>query len=506
MADNLESFFKKHLSDESSGEDNWNIPSDNVWEKALPEIQKKSGVFIPWKYLIIIGIFAVVGIALVLFKWNYKDIETLDATEIAGLEIENSDQSQNTIQSSDSLTKINDYQNAIAIKNEIGKEAPDKIVKEDLLDNESKKRTTRTDSKNNELLNVTEKNTTKTKNENQNKLVEDKTLTLPAGKKIEKGSSEKQPSNNAIAVPESEKIETEVISSTPVLVTNDSINKQIPQNKLSENSEDIKPSITKKQVYSNKGKIGIGVYFSPTLTSTYLRGDMISGIENTSPVFLYSGNYGLEIKYHFSNRLAIVSGVGRSEIKSWSRSLVDFAYDSKTEHIMDDGKKENTSPIPMPTPFGEIDTHITYQFPGSEEIPNGDMMQSKLETHQSIMYLSIPLGVEYNIINFSRLNWFAEGGVCYNSSILDGSEFSSKIIHKGDDMNVMHEEIIGHPTYKDYYFNYFVGTGINYRLSKLFQVGASAIYKGNLTKVNLQDNMTTNVHGLNLKIGIVYIF
>ncbi len=506
MADNLESFFKKHLSDESSGEDNWNIPSDSVWEKALPKIQKKSGVFIPWKYLIIIGLISVVGIAFVLITWNYQDIETPNGNEIAGLEIENSDQNQNTIQSSDSLTKGNDYQNEIAIKNNINKEAPNKIVKEDLLVYESTKRTTIKDSKNSDLPVIIEKNTIQTKNENQTKLVEDKTLYIPAGKKIEKDASEKQSSNNAIAVPKAEKIETEVISSTPLLVTNDSINKRILQNKLAEDSEDLEVSITKEEVYSNKGKIGIGVYFSPTLTATYLRGDMISGIENTSPVFLYSGNYGLEIKYHFSNRFAIVSGIGRSEIKSWSRSLVDFAYDSDTEHIMDNGEKENTSPVPMPTPFGEIDTRITYQFPGSEEIPNGEMMQSKLETHQSIMYLSIPLGVEYNIINFSRLNWFAEGGVCYNSSILDGSEFSSKIIHKGDDMNVMHEEMIGHPSYKDYYFNYYVGTGINYRLSKLFQVGASAIYKGNLTKVNLQDNMTTNVHGLNLKIGILYFF
>ena len=55
MADNLESYFKKHLSDETPAEDNWNVPSDDVWNKVLPDIQKKRGLFIPWNYIYIIG-------------------------------------------------------------------------------------------------------------------------------------------------------------------------------------------------------------------------------------------------------------------------------------------------------------------------------------------------------------------------------------------------------------------------------------------------------------------
>ena len=45
MADNLESYFKKHLSDDTPAKDNWNVPSDDVWEKVLPEIQRKGSLF-----------------------------------------------------------------------------------------------------------------------------------------------------------------------------------------------------------------------------------------------------------------------------------------------------------------------------------------------------------------------------------------------------------------------------------------------------------------------------
>ena len=56
MSDNLESYFRKHLRDETPGSDEWNIPSDSVWEKVQPEINKRKGIFVPWKYFYIFGI------------------------------------------------------------------------------------------------------------------------------------------------------------------------------------------------------------------------------------------------------------------------------------------------------------------------------------------------------------------------------------------------------------------------------------------------------------------
>jgi len=76
MADNLESYFKKHLSDDSPGEGDWNVPSDDVWNKALPEIQKKRGLFIPWKYLYILG--ALIAVGLVVIFWPFDSSMVVD--------------------------------------------------------------------------------------------------------------------------------------------------------------------------------------------------------------------------------------------------------------------------------------------------------------------------------------------------------------------------------------------------------------------------------------------
>ena len=74
MADNLESYFKKHLTKDTSAKESWNVPSDDVWEKVLPEISKKKGLFIPWKYLYILAAIMLAGFAF--FFWPTEKADT----------------------------------------------------------------------------------------------------------------------------------------------------------------------------------------------------------------------------------------------------------------------------------------------------------------------------------------------------------------------------------------------------------------------------------------------
>ena len=75
MSDNLESYFRKHLKDETPGPEQWNVPSDNVWEKVQPGISKRKGIFIPWRYFYIFGMGLVLIIStLVLLPENAEDL------------------------------------------------------------------------------------------------------------------------------------------------------------------------------------------------------------------------------------------------------------------------------------------------------------------------------------------------------------------------------------------------------------------------------------------------
>lgn len=502
MADNLENFFKKHLTDETSGEDNWNVPSDGVWENVLPEIQKESGFFVSWKNLMLIAAGLILAALLAIFLlWNRNTNDNLTVEEIENPVQISSNQNDQKIKTTDK----DNYAKPLDETNNIEENNSNKII----------------------IKNTGESTNEKNKINNtiQNKTNSDNKAAYAEVIEPSKKETTEQNKNSFKSQGTNFKEETDIFSDNIMNLSAYTINKmkkagsdvsidslisfyaqEISDEEMSRVLSATIGKIEDPIYFNDKGKIGIGAFFTPTITSTYLKGDMIRGIENTSPMYLYSSNYGLELKYHFSNKLALVFGIGKSEIKSWSKSNVDFNYNTSSEEIMPSGDKSNTSDIPMPTPFGDVSTSITYHFPGSAFLPDGEVMQSVMETHQRIQYLSIPLGIEYKLMGKNRIKWIVEGGFRFNKSVIDGSEFSSRILHEGQDMEVVSEQQTGNPDFKDIYFNYYIGTGLNYRLRKNLQFNTSLRYLGNIDDVNLQNNMSTNVHEFNLKVSILYLF
>ena len=477
MADNLEKYFKKHLSEESPGEDNWNVPSDDVWEKALPEIRKKRGLFIPWKYIYLAGALLLVGLATLLWVTTNPDKPQEEQTAlnstiengpaVTGIEGEkgkkinealqqkdkNQDGKDPAVESSPVAGGIGDDKNLITTDKTI---QPDKTASHQ------------------QILSERPDNYAKTGDRAVEKKRESDKLDLLAS--LNPGE--------IVYIPEKIVLDLEISDvSTPVF----------PREK--ENLQ-----------YNNKGRLGIGAFYAPTFNNTSVIGDINNGVLETGDVYLYSGNFGVDLRYYLTDRLSLHTGIERTEFKSWSRSEIDFAYDASTENKVPGGEMENTSPVPMPTPFGEINTEITYRFSSQDGLPNGEPMRSLLDTHQEITYFSVPLGLEYTILPFSPMNWFVEGGLRYNRAYRDATEFTSRILHLGDDMQVVDESTTNHPTYTVNFLNFYLGTGVNYQLNESFLLSGSARYFRNITRVNFQDDATTHVQGFGLKIGFSYLF
>jgi hypothetical protein len=478
MADNLESYFKKHLTKETPGEDQWNVPSDDVWEKVLPEISKKKGLFIPWKYLYILIVIILAGLAFIL--WPSANVDAPSDSNKTKTVQNDFKTPQNKLNNNLNTTGITDLEIS-SIEN--ASNASIDIID---ADNTTYRKTTQKDE------------SLKNQSKDEDIFVSEEINTYQNADRIV-FSDAYVPNKRALNFISSLKPESIFLPSKEIRAT--LLKKEPFAYSLPDNLEKKKP-----EPFNNKGKFGIGVFFKPTFTSTYLSGEMNTGFMETGNMYLYASNWGFEARYYLSNKFALVTGVEKSEVKSWSKSLVDFDYDISTEYLMENGEKENTSPVPMPTPFGEVDTEITYRFPAEEDIPDGETMNSVLETHQEVRYLSIPFGLEYNMLRFSHFNWFSEGGLAFNRALRDGTSFTSRILHEGHDMNVVSEIMTSHPTYTLNHLSFYIGTGVDYQFSKSIQINGSARYFRSITKVNLQDNLSTYVHGLNLKIGIVYIF
>lgn len=540
MADNLESYFKKHLSDDNPDKENWNVPSDDVWNKVLPVIQKKKGLFIPWKYLYIFGALIVIGLAVIFWPTDFNKPSTNNELSSITEGINKSTKlPQSNIETDESLNNENSGRTNQIVNSSF----PEKSDLNTYNANIYQDNTTQSDNVNNQSihsseadLNINETNVSLESTLTTNELNLKNSRGFSSNSDPVKGLKSNEPDSRLAK--QSEILKANMISKNSNEMNNFTYTNRYSYISQQENSQiekipsrsidnlgftiqigsllmnnvtSIVPVTVEKKKekpgpFDNKGKFGVGASFLPTFTATYITSTMSTGQLETSNMLLHSSNWGLELRYYLSNRFTLVTGIGQSGVRSWSKSQVDFDYDSSNEHIMDTGEKENTSAVPMPTPFGEIGTEITYRFPGEDDIPDGETMQSELETHQEVRYLSIPLGVEYNIIRFSRFSWFAETGIRYNRALKDAASFTSRILHEGHDMDVVGEEMTGHPTYTENYLDLYLGTGINYQFSKSFQISGSARYFNSITNVNFQDNMSTHVRGLNFKIGLVYIF
>lgn len=501
MADNLESYFKKHLSDDNPAEENWNIPSDDVWDKVLPEIQKKRGLFIPWKYFYLLGILVLA--VLVFLLWPSGEVNT-ELKQESVLQTEYPEQK--------TLDRNSENDLPTALSGEEYKNTSGSTENSTFKGTESTEETDQLSKENNQGKNqvaeaspATEKNSTKAQSVTEqpvfgeNRLAKTTTgneLSLTNKKYYTTASANGQENKTQIG-----KLSNRTIGKLSILTENVPLEQS---NLIAENEQE--NISVKKLPFNNKGKFGVGFYYAPTFTSTYLNGNTTNGLLETSNQYLYSGNWGFEVNYFLSNRFTLVTGIGKSEIRSSSTSLIEFPYNTANESTMPSGDKENTSPVPMQTPFGEINTEITFLVPGSVQFPDGEPMDSEMQTEQELRYLSIPLGVEFNVIRFSRFSWFIDAGIRYNRALKDATTFNSRILHEGDDMEVMYEQMTSHPTYTENYLSFYVGTGMNWQFSKSFQLKASANYFGNITKVNIQENLSTYVNGFSLNFGIVYIF
>ena len=483
MADNLEQYFRNKLTEETPASDDWNVPSDQVWEKVMPEIQSKEGVFISWKAIYLSAI--LLAILLAILWWLLKPggsivmQQDIQMTEEVNEKVPASTPPANA---DIPLSENGRYEQDAGQVKPAGEEemvlptgSQDTVIRsrEEKMDTHAAGEEDQQSAGNNQPITVTVAHTERE--------------AYPAVRPLNMPGIHSMNSQTTAMVDENERVSLHERTSHVV------------------NQKPSDPEINNAPVM-NKGKFAIGAYFAPTFNNTKVTGGSSQDYIETGNMLKYSSNWGFEFKYFLSNRFTLVTGIGKSEIRSWSQSTTDFGYDPTTEQNMPDGDKMNTSGIKMHTPFGMVDTEVTYKFPGDVVLPSGETMNSVQETHMDVRYLSIPLGAEFNIIRFSRFNWIAEAGLRYNRAMRDATEFSSRILHEGNDMDIVNESITGTADYKLNYLSFYMGTGLNYQFRGPVQVGVSTRYFGNLTPVNTYNNMSTYMQGFDFKIGLIYIF
>jgi hypothetical protein len=524
MSDNLESYFKKHLRDETPREDAWNVPSDDVWRKVAPEIRKRPGIFVPWRYFYFIGAGLALIIASVLFFPENRNEFQAEKNEIPAQETESTIpkkespkeeispsaqiESEQLKANKGTLTEnagLNQQSENDVDKNPSIVESTavvESVKNKDIPVKEVKSETPTTVAE--VTLGVNAENQVKESGtDNTETIVAFASSSLnenTAGLKADEGNE-----YTASRLSTAEYIADDKFGS-PIFIYSDPV-LYFPENRgyLPLKGQDYLNKQKAKPIPFSQGKFGIGAYYAPTYSTTMVKGLSLPGNDQMGNTFLFGNNWGFDFYYYLSYRFTIVSGIGSSEIRSWSKTSQQFAYDSSTEHDMGNSQTANGTAQTSPTPFGEIGSEVIYSFPSDANLPDGEMMESVSETFQNIRYLSIPLGVEYNLLNREKVRWFLETGVNYNVSIRDNTELKPQILHQGDAMNIMESRISESPNYENNYWGFYIGTGVKIPVSPRIQILGTVRYGTSISPLKSIGDVKTNVQAYQLKLGVVYL-
>lgn len=511
MSDNLESYFRKHLKDEAPGSDEWNIPSAGVWDKVQPEINKRKGIFIPWKYFYIFGIGLILMIStFVLLPDNNKVSQlSTDNNELQSEKLDPSKSNDIEKVTSDKIIPENNYNNSEKVSSNPSDESK-AITNNGFFDSENSENVTKPGA----IVILKEQGA------NKNKSTDAKS----PNEGIQTGTPSSRTVVPVLAVNEitTDKSETQYATfskaddmQTSFIESDNLSDVYVYSNVIEQFPDDQGNPAIKGFDYLNTqkanpipfspGKFGIGAYYAPTYTSTKVSGLELPGNDQMGNHYLFSNNWGFDLYYYLSFRFTIVSGVGSSEIRSWSKTTSQFNYDSSTEHDMGNNVSANSTAQTSPTPFGALSSEVIYSFPSDANIPDGELMESVSETFQNVRYLSIPIGLEYNLLNQEKNLLFLETGINYNLSMRDQTELIPQIIHEGDEMKIMDSKITQDPNYENNYWGFYVGTGYKFKLNKRIQLMGTIRYNRSISPLESIGSATTNVQGYQLKVGVVYL-
>lgn len=256
-----------------------------------------------------------------------------------------------------------------------------------------------------------------------------------------------------------------------------------------------------------KQKFMLGFFVAPSKTATSMNsnenGSALRGYGNYQRAY----NFGIELGYNLNSNFTLFTGLEYMRTKTWSAVTVMQLYDKSTEYLTINGSLENYIDVTIPSPLGYSVSQIKIVNPNAI-IQDEDTLYTENETTQNISKLSIPLGIQYRIPITHRTGWFAEAGLKFNIAFAYSDEYGTEMMHNGHKMQMLSKETIRSEQLNTITWDYYIGTGLDYRLTTATSVNIGIRYFKSLVPVyqvnNNLINTQTKMHGFGLKAGILF--
>lgn len=502
MEDNLEKFFNKHMNEEVPKEE-WNTPSDDIWDKTILELNKKKprnrSVLFLWitNGILLLGLlYALIYISLM--KDKTTNIETIYQEQIDNYTSKiNESKSKSNPQydktNTRNLNNLNDIFINSKSKNQITNQSDFTKTSKNETEQLTKNRKTISDNAAKSNIKKLYTDDILKSDLNDVDIVKDLDKSLSNPKQI-------------ILINKSSQTKSKELLNTKYLPSLNLIPFSISKTRLNTSKLIKKVKVfNNSENHSNQNNI-IGVFIGPTLTAAPMSGqihDDFSTLVGSSDLLL-SYEFGAQYNRRLFDNLFLKTGLTFRRIKFWSKVEISDTYNQATEFINDDGDVENIQNFAIPTALGLINTDLYMTHPLSMEIENGDQIDATVHLTQHLYYLSIPLGLEYYYPLNNRIKIKSGLGLSYNKIVGYKNLFDPLVSHNGNEMGYVDLKSSSMDVSNS--LNYFFSLGITRAINNKFTLSIDSQYFKNIKTIYKTGEMQTKVHGFSLKIGSNYIF
>ncbi len=477
--DKFEKLLNNRLLDEAPAEDGWNIPSDDIFEQALPYFQKekkKRRGFFFWFGIGALLIGSGMLISYLKLNNNLKKIDQkIDHMIIHG----------------------NEHHPDLSI---------DDPCPDDFIIESSSKATSMIPNKGNTLLKIMNN---KNHKEHKNALLEEKTKTTTVfDDEIDKASNSfytasdaNKNQEQAIKFPEQDqkqdpfqgKSTGAIIPQVPLLLKTLPLKKHVLEMPFTEATP------LKSNHIKRKRNLKFGILYVPAFNATKLSGfneDYKVLIEDNN--FIYANGIGIQLNYQLFGNFHLNTGLFYHDIFIRSKNALEINYDS-TVGI-------NKIAMEMKSPMGDATGSVTFKHDGPDPVPEGEMINSETELKHRICTVEIPLNIEYALAVSPRITLNFIVGSSFNKAIHDYVELSAILTHHDEVMEQEKSSLDNHTSFRKSFWNYNVGIGGYYNLSRRYALYFSGNYRQSFKPIVEENNVETSLQGINLKTGLFYNF
>ena len=477
--DKFEKLLNSRLLDQAPADDGWNIPSDNIFEQALPYFQKEKKKRRGFFFWFGIGVLLIgLGVLISYLKLN-NNLKKID-------------------QKIDHMI-IHDSENNPDLSTDAP--CPDDII----LD--SKNKTTSEVSQNKNTL-LRNKNTdNEHRAGHKEALFKEKAATVfeneidKTSYNFYRVSDANKTREQTTKLPEQhqkqdtfqDKNNGKTVQRIPLPKKTLSLKKHVLETSLTEPV----PSETKQ--IKRKHKFKLGILYVPAFNATKLSGlneDYKVLIENNN--FTYANGLGIQLNYQLFGNIHLNTGLFYHDIYIRSKNALEINYDSTVGL--------NKISMEMKSPMGDATGSVTFKHDGPDPVPEGEMINSETELKHRICTFEIPLNIEYALKLSPKITLNFMVGSSFNKAIQDHVELSAILTHHDEVMEQEDSSLDDHTSFRKSFWNYNVGIGGYYNLSKRYALYFSGNYRQSFKPIVAENNVETSLQSINLKTGLFYNF